>query len=144
MAPTPARRLAAVTATAAVLLGACGSDDGGSAAPDVPTEAVAGVEPAPGVEAAGLALDEGRSVIDVRTPEEHAEGHIEGTALIDARSEDFDDLVADLDPGGSYVVYCRTGNRSADAAERMRAEGLDVVDGAAMADMVTAGWPATA
>jgi phage shock protein E len=131
-----------MAAAGALLLGACGSGDG-SAAADPPPEAVAGVEPVPGVEAAELALDQERSVIDVRTPEEHAEGHVEGTALLDARADDFDARVADLDPDESYVVYCRTGNRSAAAVETMRAEGLDVVDGGAMDDMVTAGWPTT-
>lgn len=148
MVPRPNRRrlhrLAAVTAAGALVLSACGSDDGDRAEADPAPEAVAAVEPAPGVEAAELALDQERSVIDVRTPEEHAEGHIDGTALIDAGADDFDALVADLDPDGSYVVYCRTGNRSAAAAERMRAAGLDVVDGGAMDDMVAAGWPATA
>ena len=40
-----------------------------------------------------------------------------------------------------YVVYCRTGNRSAQAASEMRAVGLDVYDGGGLDDMVTAGWP---
>ena len=46
-----------------------------------------------------------------------------------------------LDPDVDYVVYCRSGNRSAVAAKRMRAIGLDVLDGGAMDDMTAAGWP---
>ena len=39
-------------------------------------------------------------------------------------------------------MYCRSGNRSAQAASVMAGAGLDVVDGGAMTDMVEAGWPA--
>ena len=48
----------------------------------------------------------------------------------------------ELDPDAAYVVYCRSGNRSAQAASVMAGAGLDVVDGGAMTDMVEAGWPA--
>jgi rhodanese-related sulfurtransferase len=38
-------------------------------------------------------------------------------------------------------VYCRSGNRSAAAADRMEAVGLTVLDGGALGDMTAAGWP---
>jgi len=96
--------------------------------------------PAAGAPAAAAALDEGRTVIDVRTPEEYADGHIEGAVLVDVQASTFDEDIAGLDPKASYVVYCRSGNRSAQAAGRMRSAGLDVIDGGAMADMESAGW----
>ena len=69
------------------------------------------------------------TVIDVRTPEEYAEGHLDGATLIDIKSSTFDDQLAALDPAGSYVVYCRSGNRSAQAVEKMKAAGFtDVTD----------------
>jgi rhodanese-related sulfurtransferase len=68
-------------------------------------------------------------VIDVRTPEEYAAGHLDGAVNIDITAADFDQRVAALDPTGTYLIYCRSGNRSAQAVERMRAVGLvDLTD----------------
>ena len=83
-------------------------------------------------------------MLDVRTPEEFAEGHVEGATLIDFYEPDFAERIAALDRDATYVVYCRSGNRSATAATRMRAEGLDVLDGGALTDMEEAGWPVEA
>ena len=118
---------------------ACGSDsdDAGSPVPD-------GDVPAAGTDAATAALDEGRVVIDVRTPEEFDEGHIEGALRIGLADDDFADQIQALDPEGRYVVYCRTGNRSAEAAAQMREAGLDVYDGGGYDDMREAGWPPAA
>lgn len=71
----------------------------------------------------------GATVIDVRTPAEFAEGHLEGAVNIDVSAPGFDAAVGELDPAGSYVVYCRSGNRSAAAAARMADLGFgDVTD----------------
>jgi rhodanese-related sulfurtransferase len=130
----PTLRLLLVIALAGTLA-ACssdGSDEGAS-------EAATGL-PAPGVEAAEQALEEGRTVIDVRTPEEFAEGHIAGATRIGLADEDFADRIAELDADEPYVVYCRTGNRSATAAAQMRELGLDVIDGGGLPDMEAGGW----
>lgn len=75
-------------------------------------------------------LDAAAVVIDVRTPAEYAAGHLEGAVNIDVQSPDFEALVEQLDPEGSYYVYCRSGNRSAQAIERMTALGFgDLVNG---------------
>jgi phage shock protein E len=66
-------------------------------------------------------------IIDVRAPEEFAAGHLEGSVNIDVSASDFDAVVSELDTDGSYAVYCRTGNRSAQAAERMSGLGFDDV-----------------
>jgi phage shock protein E len=66
-------------------------------------------------------------IIDVRAPEEFAAGHLEGAVNIDVSASDFDAVVSELDTDGSYAVYCRTGNRSAQAAERMSGLGFDDV-----------------
>lgn len=55
---------------------------------------------------------EGLVVLDVRTPEEFAEGHLEGATMIDFYSPDFRDRLAELDPDQPYLIYCRSGNRS--------------------------------
>ncbi|MFN8017126.1 MAG: rhodanese-like domain-containing protein [Acidimicrobiales bacterium] len=102
----------------------------------------AAAQPAAGQEAAAAALEDGRTVIDVRTQEEYDAGHIDGATLIDLQSSTFSDEIAKLDPEGAYVVYCHSGNRSAQAAAQMQAAGLDVVDGGGIGDMQAAGWTA--
>jgi len=50
--------------------------------------------------------------LDVRTPEEFAEGHIDGAILVDFYDDDFAEQLAQLDPDVPYLLYCRSGNRS--------------------------------
>jgi phage shock protein E len=64
-------------------------------------------------------------IIDVRTPEEFAAGHLDGAVLIDIKDASFDSKIAELDTEASYIVYCRSGNRSAQAADRMRVIGIE-------------------
>ena len=61
--------------------------------------------------------------------------------LIMERGADFDTEIAALDPAKTYLVYCRSGNRSAQAVARMRAAGLTALDGGGVEDMTAAGWP---
>ncbi len=72
------------------------------------------------------ALDPATVVIDVRTPAEFASGHLAGAVNIDVQSADFDARISELDPAGDYFVYCRSGNRSGQAIDRM--EGLGFSD----------------
>jgi rhodanese-related sulfurtransferase len=67
----------------------------------------------------------GAVIIDVRTPEEFAAGHLDGAMLVDIKNPSFDAEIARLDTTASYIIYCRTGNRSAQAADRMRAIGIE-------------------
>ncbi|BDA65390.1 rhodanese-like domain-containing protein [Actinomyces capricornis] len=64
------------------------------------------------------------TTIDVRAPEEYAEGHLEGAVNIDITAEDFTSRIQELDPSASYQVYCRSGNRSAQAVAAMREAGF--------------------
>ena len=57
----------------------------------------------------------GVTVIDVRTPEEFASGSIQGARNMDIQSSAFISKVEKLDTQASYLVYCRSGNRSAQA-----------------------------
>ncbi len=59
------------------------------------------------------------AIIDVRTPEEFAEGHIENAAIIDYYSETFRDDINKLDKNKTYLIYCRSGNRSRSALDIM-------------------------
>ena len=94
-----------------------------------------------GAPAAEQAKADGATVIDVRTPEEFAAAHVAGATNLNFESTDFPAQVADLDPKGTYVVYCRSGRRSALAASDMAAAGLTVLDAGAMQNMVDAGYP---
>jgi phage shock protein E len=83
-----------------------------------------------------------RVVIDVRTPAEYGAGHIAGAQNIDVEAADFGSKISTLDEKASYLVYCRSGRRSAIAAEEMAKAGFtDIVDGGGMADLVAAGAP---
>jgi len=73
--------------------------------------------------AAALKLP-GTTIIDVRTPEEFAQGHLPGAINIDIASADFGARVAALDPSAPYAVYCRSGNRSATALAQMASVGI--------------------
>ncbi len=76
------------------------------------------------------ALPEGAIVIDVRTPAEYAEGHLEGAKNVDVQGADFEAEIAAFDKEDTYYVYCRSGNRSATAVQQMDSMGFtDVVDG---------------
>jgi rhodanese-related sulfurtransferase len=58
-------------------------------------------------------------ILDIRTPEEFKDGHIEGAVNVDFRSENFGTQIGQLDKNKTYFVYCRTGNRSYDAVTLM-------------------------
>lgn len=80
------------------------------------------------------AVGAGAVLLDVRTPEEFAEGHIEGAVNIPV--QDLAQRAKEL-PGkaDTYVVYCRSGKRSASAAEWLTANGyVKVIDLGAMSN----------
>ena len=62
-------------------------------------------------------------VLDVRTPEEYAEAHIPGA--INVPNETIgDDAIAELpDKAQLIMVYCRSGNRSKQAAQKLADQG---------------------
>ena len=62
--------------------------------------------------------------LDVRTPGEFNEGHIEGAKLIDFQSGNFESEIATLDKTKTYAVYCRSGNRSGQAVKIMSDAGF--------------------
>jgi rhodanese-related sulfurtransferase len=62
--------------------------------------------------------------LDVRTPGEFAEGHLEDARLIDFQSGNFENEIATLDKNATYAVYCRSGNRSGQAVKVMQDAGF--------------------
>jgi phage shock protein E len=116
-------------ALAAMALAACGGSSAQSAIQKVdPSEAVH--------------MLDSRVVIDVRTPEEYAAGHIAGAENISVEAADFASRISSLDKTAAYLVYCHSGRRSAVAADQMVAAGFsDIVDAGGMADLAAAGAP---
>ena len=75
-----------------------------------------------------LKADENTIIIDVRTPEETAQGVIEGATLfIDYKASNFGSEINKLDKTKNYIVYCRSGGRSAGASEEMIEAGFTKV-----------------
>lgn len=62
-------------------------------------------------------------IVDVRTLEEYTESHIPGAVLVpnESISDTLPDQLPDTD--AQILVYCRTGNRSAQAAKKLIAFG---------------------
>ncbi len=66
-------------------------------------------------------------IIDVRTAEEFAEGHIAGAIMIDFYSMSFRNDLDALDKDKTYLIYCRSGNRSGQALDIMEDLGFQEV-----------------
>lgn len=58
-------------------------------------------------------------LLDVRAPGEAVEGDIEGKQLVDFYEPDFTDRIGGLDRDKTYLVYCRSGNRSGQTCRLM-------------------------
>jgi rhodanese-related sulfurtransferase len=117
------------------LIAACGgsdstSDDGTVPATSGDIAVASGFTLVSPEEAAATIADppEDLVILDVRTPEEFAEGHIEGAVMVDFYSDTFDDELAALDPNVPYVVYCRSGNRSGQTITKMEQIGFQSVE----------------
>lgn len=67
------------------------------------------------------------TIIDARTPEEFANGHLPNAKNIDWNGNDFDQQIASLDKSKPVFVYCLSGGRSSSAAKKMRSEGFKEV-----------------
>ena len=92
-------------AAAAIVIAGCSSSDAvlETVSPEAAAEAIANT---PDV-----------VVLDIRTPEEFAEGFIEGASNIDFYGSDFASQLDALDKEAPYVVYCRSDNRTGQAME---------------------------
>jgi rhodanese-related sulfurtransferase len=102
-------------------------------------EETAGTLQVPPAQARDL-IEAGAELVDVRTAEEHAAGHIRGARHVPL--EHLDEEAEQLDRERPLVVYCRGGNRSGMAAEALRNSGWDVhsIDGG-LAAWAEAGLP---
>lgn len=67
-------------------------------------------------------------VIDVRTPEEYAAGHIPGAINIDVKKDSsFMQQIQGLDQSKRYLLYCHSGRRSAKALHSFNHNGFATV-----------------
>jgi rhodanese-related sulfurtransferase len=67
----------------------------------------------------------GTVVMDVRTPPEIQNGYISGASIfIDINNEPFESRIEQLDKSKNYLVYCRSGVRSARACQLMTQNGF--------------------
>ena len=72
-------------------------------------------------------VEKGYIIIDVRTPEEYAEGHIQGALNINVKSESFVTEIENLSKSDTLLVYCRSGRRSLYAAQVMVSFGFQKI-----------------
>ncbi|MFA5607862.1 MAG: rhodanese-like domain-containing protein [Leucobacter sp.] len=79
----------------------------------------------PAAASAPVTIGEDTIILDVRTPEEFATGHLEGARLLDFNSGELAAAIPNLDPDAEYVVYCRSGNRSGQAIALMEQAGIN-------------------
>jgi rhodanese-related sulfurtransferase len=79
------------------------------------------------------------AIIDVRTQEEWATGHLEGAVLIGIADADFAQQLDTLDKSADYYIYCRSGNRAGQAIDFMKSAGFSgkLVNGGAVANAAT-------
>ncbi len=103
----------------AALVAACGGDT----ATDGKLELSSAGDIASIVEAA----PEDLVILDVRTPEEFAAGHLAGAINIDYYASDFEAKLRELDLDVPYVMYCNSGNRSGNTLPLMDSIGFQEV-----------------
>ena len=70
-----------------------------------------------------MSRDDGHVIVDVRRQDEYAAGHIPGAILIPNESIGCDSPEALPDYDQIILIYCRTGNRSKQASEKLAAMG---------------------
>ncbi len=66
-------------------------------------------------------------IIDVRTPEDFAKGHLENAQNINWNNDDFEQKIASYKKDTPLFMYCMSGGRSASATEKLRSLGYTKV-----------------
>lgn len=66
-------------------------------------------------------------ILDVRTPAEVRQGKIPGAVNMDIMDRQFAEKIETLDKDKTYLVYCRSGNRSGQACNLMADKGVSKV-----------------
>ena len=112
-------RLAGVVLSGLLLLTACGGS----------TTTEAGLQLTPVGEVNEIIAEppEDLVILDIRTPEEFAAGHIAGAINIDYYANDFEQRLGVLEMDVPYVMYCNSGNRSSNTLPLMDSLGFSEV-----------------
>jgi len=63
-------------------------------------------------------------LVDVRTPEEFAEGHIGNAINLDVNNPDFEAQIQKMDTAKTYYIYCQAGVRSSKATSKLLRNGF--------------------
>ncbi len=113
--------------TGVSLIGGCATEKSPAPAAPATAQYASIIDIAP-KEAFALIRDNKNSpdfiILDVRTPEELASGHIENAVNIDFTAPDFRQQISKLDRQKTYLVYCQSGVRSLNAAKTMMELGF--------------------
>lgn len=72
-------------------------------------------------------LNSGATIVDVRTVEEYRDGHINGSINIPLHT--LDKKLEQLKKKGSIITCCLSGGRSGQAADYLKANGIDTING---------------
>lgn len=78
-------------------------------------------------EAKRLLAQGGITLLDIRTTQEWAGGHLQGAQHLDYYSDDFSSKLQTLDRTNAYLLYCAVGGRSREAARLMQQLGFQRV-----------------
>lgn len=118
-----------ILAPSLAVLAACGGDSATS------TEAIA-----ESVQAGSDAIDVAQlTLIDVRDVAEFETGHLPNATNLSFNDGTLEAQLPSMDPNVAYGVYCRSGNRSGQAVEMMRAAGFtNIVDLGGLEEAVAA------
>jgi rhodanese-related sulfurtransferase len=69
-----------------------------------------------------------QTIIDIRTPQEFSQGHIEGAVNINYYDSNFMDQIAKYDKNQPIFIYCRSGNRTSSASRKMADFGFKQIN----------------
>ena len=74
-----------------------------------------------------VSTEESPIIIDVRTPKEYSSGHLTNSKNINWNDDNFENNISEIDKSKPVYVYCLSGGRSHEAAEKMRSDGFTTV-----------------
>ncbi len=106
---------------------ACGGENSSNHQPENNTEVQAEQVSVKNVDAQEFKslIEQGNGIIlDVRTPQETAQGVIPGATTIDFYAPDFQEQLKKLDKSKPVYVYCKSGGRSSNAAQMLKDLGF--------------------
>lgn len=66
-----------------------------------------------------------QTILDIRTPQEFASGHIEGAININLFDKSFETQILKFDKTKPLFIYCRSGSRTAKASKKASSLGFE-------------------